>query len=392
MDETTKIFVRRKFAEYYRQAALRLPPELERREWGFVLFDASYPKKTVMRRHRAFATPTALVSYLKKSAPAHVYYSSALYEDPAAEMDEKGWLGADLIFDLDADHIVTEKRSYPEMLNIVKKETLKLLDFLTGDFGFEENVIEVVFSGSRGYHVHVRDESVKRLGSKERREIVDYVTARGMKIEKFLVKAAVAGELGRRQVRREAVILLASEGWGKKLHSGLMSFLEGLAKMDEESALRLLLSIRGIGEKRARELMRVARNGEALKNIRAGNLDQIPRFPKRIWERIIEKERVKYEDRPDEPVTADVKRLIRMPTSLHGKTGFLVKPMTVKELEGFDPLEDAVVFGDEEVRIKITRPANIFLKGATYKVEEGVEKLPVHAAVFLMCAGVAELS
>lgn len=384
MDEATKRFVRRKFAEYYRGAELRLPSELEHREWGFVLFDASYPRKTVMRRHRAFTTSTALVSYLRKNAPAHVYYSSALYERPSAEMDEKGWLGADLIFDLDADHIVDDKRSYPEMLDIVKKETLKLLDFLIGDFGFEEDLIEIVFSGSRGYHVHVRDESVRKLGSKERREIVDYVTARGMKIGRFIVDAVIVDEKGKKRVLK-----LISEGWGSRLLRGLVEFLDRIAEMDDEEAFRSLLSIRGVGEKRAAALMKVIRDAAVMQDIRNGLL---PPHLRPVWEKIIERGRVKYEDHPDEPVTADVKRLIRMPTSLHGKTGFLVKPLSVRELEGFDPLEDAVVFGDDEVRVEIRRPASIFLKSTTYKVEEGTEKLPMYVAIFLMCAGVASLS
>jgi len=384
MDEATKRFVRRKFAEYYKRAELRLPPELERREWGFVLFDASYPRKTVMRRHRAFASGAALVSYLRRNAPAHVYYSAALYERPSAGMDEKGWLGADLIFDLDADHIVEDGKSYPEMLDVVKRETLKLLDFLVGDFGFEEDSIEVVFSGSRGYHVHVQDERVRKLGSKERREIVDYVTARGMKIGRFLVDAVMVDERGRRRVLRPV-----SEGWGSRLLRGLVEFLDGIAGMDEEEAFRSLLSIRGVGERRAAALMKVIRDAAVMRDIRKGLL---PPHLRPVWEEIIERERVKYEDHPDEPVTADVKRLIRMPTSLHGKTGFLVKPLSVRELEGFDPLEDAVVFGDDEVRVEIRRPASIFLKSTTYKVEEGTEKLPMYAAIFLMCAGVASLS
>jgi DNA primase small subunit len=45
-------------------------------------------------------------------------------------MNEKNWLGAELIFDLDADHLPDAPRNYADMLELVKKETFKLMDFL----------------------------------------------------------------------------------------------------------------------------------------------------------------------------------------------------------------------------------------------------------------------
>ena len=49
-------------------------------------------------------------------------------------MAEKGWCGgADLIFDLDADHIV--HGPYDLMLARVKEETEKLIAMLTVEFG-----------------------------------------------------------------------------------------------------------------------------------------------------------------------------------------------------------------------------------------------------------------
>ena len=52
----------------------------------------------------------------------------------------------------------------------------------------------------------------------------------------------------------------------------------------------------------------------------------------------------------DEPVTADIKRLIRVPGSLHGGSGMLVKKLALSELEMFDPLNDAVIFGNRPVK------------------------------------------
>jgi len=60
-----------------------------------------------MLRHKGFRNVDALRSFLKTVVPSDVYYSSAYYERPEEDMRGKGWLGADLIFDIDADHIPT---------------------------------------------------------------------------------------------------------------------------------------------------------------------------------------------------------------------------------------------------------------------------------------------
>ena len=77
-----------------------------------------------------------LIDYIKNLIPSHIYYSSAYYEKPdAATMGEKGWCGADLIFDLDADHIM--RAPYDQMLARVKVETEKLLAMLTEELGMD---------------------------------------------------------------------------------------------------------------------------------------------------------------------------------------------------------------------------------------------------------------
>ena len=156
MNFRTKQYLRKRFGDYYRASKLVLPPELSKREWGFIFFDEL--PEVVMRRHKAFSRENEAFDYIRGMVPAHVYHSAAYYRFPgAATMKEKQWQGADLIFDLDADHLPAKARSYAEMLSNVKTETTKLLDFLLEDFGFPENNISVVFSGGRGYHIHVRD-------------------------------------------------------------------------------------------------------------------------------------------------------------------------------------------------------------------------------------------
>jgi len=104
MSSLSQNFIRDKFADYYKQhsASILPPSSLERREFGFLLLE-----KRAMLRHKGFMDVESLRSSLATIVPSDVYYSSAYYERPEEEMKAKGWLGADLVFDIDADHIQT---------------------------------------------------------------------------------------------------------------------------------------------------------------------------------------------------------------------------------------------------------------------------------------------
>ncbi|MGB2728126.1 MAG: DNA primase catalytic subunit PriS [Halobacteriota archaeon] len=390
MNEQTKRFVRSKFEEYYRRAGIKIPRDLWMREWGFVLLDPYYPAKLVMRRHKSFATKEDLANYLRENAPAHAYYSTAIYKYPAADMANKGWLGADLIFDLDADHVISEaefrKYSYEDLLERVKKETVKLIDFLLDDFGFHEEDIELVFSGSRGYHIHIKTEDVRALGSRERREIVDYLTAEGLDMDRIFVKGKVRTINGR--VGKESTLLKPIGSWGKRLYREAIDFFQKISEVEEDKAVEELRKIKGIGDKRAREIIRIAKDEKQKEEIKRGILS--PDIP--VLEKIRDHLKAKIKDTPDEPVTSDIKRLIRLPTSLHGKSSLEAKPLRMETFKDFDPLKDAVVFGDSPVEISVARSSSITMKGERYNVEEGeIASVPEHVALYFMCRGAAEI-
>ena len=86
----------------------------------------------------------------------------------------------------------------------------------------------------------------------------------------------------------------------------------------------------------------------------------------------------------DEPVTCDVKRLIRLPGSLHGKTGLKVVKITLDELKDFDPLRDAVVFPEDSVQIITKKPVRIQMNGQNFDISEGPQEVPTYLAVFLI--------
>ena len=374
MNPATTEFVRQRFTEYYRNAMLVSPSSLAQREWGLVLFNPGSAEMR-MRRHIALPERTELFDYLRNLVPSHVYYSSAYYEKPdAPTMAEKGWCGADLIFDLDADHIV--KGPYDQMLSRVKEETEKLLAMLTGELGIDPKQIELVFSGGRGYHVHVRDLAFRGWGSAERRELVDYVCGIGV----------------------DPVVLLngsTAPGWSVRFRSALTEYLMWLGTLSEDEAMAHLTALDGVGKESAAGLLK--KREEFISGLR-GEIDPVILKDRVIKAAAHESEgvfRKRLNEKAalaDEPVTTDIKRLIRMPTSLHGGSGMRVQPLEIRNLPDFDPLTDAVVFSSRDVKVDVRFPLAMPMLGSTYQIQKGITTVPEAVAVFLCCRGIAEIA
>jgi DNA primase small subunit len=381
MDERTRAYLRGRFGDHYRRTAVTPPPDANEREWGYVPWTEG-PGDTYIR-HNSLLDLGDLGEFLVRERPRHAYFSAGRYADPSAtSMSGKEWRCSDLIFDLDADHLPSTEPddTYAEMLGKCKGALFRLLDFLEDDFGFEE--LTVVFSGSRGYHVHVRDEEVKQLGSDARREVVDYVRGIGLDPE-GLVRTEMRGGVTARTLQTEG-------GWGRRVHRRLLGFVETLTSMDEAAALARLQELEGVGEGRASTVYgAVQANPEA---IREGNLEAGGPGIRTLVESLVG-ETVTEENAPiDEPVSTDTNRLIRLPGSLHGGSGLAVRRLDRDGLEGFDPLVDAVpkTFRSYDITVEVTDGGPVELDGDSFTLPEQVRTVPESLGVFLMCRGRAE--
>nr|WP_320161628.1 DNA primase catalytic subunit PriS [uncultured Methanoregula sp.] len=376
MNPATSEFLRQRFTEYYRKAFLPAPSSLEQREWGFVLFQSGATEMR-MRRHVGFSSSDELGDYIRNLVPQHTYYSTAYYEKPdAGTMAEKHWLGADLIFDLDADHIV--RGPYDQMLARVKEEVQKLLAMLTDEFGMDPKTLELVFSGGRGYHVHVKDIAFRGWGSAERRELIDYVCGIGID-----PAAMLAGKITQ------------SPGWQKRYREALLETLRWIGSLSEDEALAHLTAIEGIGKGSAETFLKNC--GETANEIEKRPNSMI--FKNRVLQALVSQPDGEFKKRlltraalADEPVTTDTKRLIRMPTSLHGGSGMRVQPLELRDLADFDPLVDAVIFGTRDVRVDLKFAMKMPMLGSTYELQKGITTVPEAVAVFLCCRGMAEIA
>jgi len=406
--EASRDFVYQRFCEYYRDPATVIPSPFSpgQREFAYLLF-----KERFMVRHKRFEGIRPLRSMLSETVPSDVYHSCAYYENPDFDMDKKGWLGADLVFDIDADHIPTKcdkihdeftcakcgfsgKGLIPEVcpaceatkfetktwpcelcINSARDETAKLLDMLENDFGFSLDELHVFFSGHRGYHVHVEDEAIRSLDAMARKEIVDYVTGLGLAI---LDKDAFEKRKKKSAAKR---FNLHNFGWNKRLKLGMQNFLVNATKED----------LKNIGIKNKALL----NNKEtAIKRcITDGRWESINGVSIQTWLKLAEYIHELQSANIDTVVTTDVHRLIRMNGTLHGKTGLKKVEFPAKNLQDFDPFTGAVAFKKGAAKVLVSDAPEFKMGGETLgPFKNQTVELPVAAAVMLICKGRAKVS
>jgi DNA primase small subunit len=406
--EASRDFVYQKFCEYYRDPSTVIPAPilLEQREFGYLLF-----KERFMVRHKSFEKISNLRSVLNQTVPSDVYHSCAYYENPDFDMDKKGWLGADLVFDIDADHIPTscdkihdeftctkcgfsgrgitpeicpaceatkfETKTWPCELCIksAREEAAKLIDMLENDFGFSLDELHVFFSGHRGYHVHVEDEAIRSLDAMARKEIVDYIIGLGIKLFEKKPKKTSADNKFR----------LHDFGWNRRLKMGMKTFLSNAGQEDFVK----------IGFKDKKKLDLIVRKKDTLidRCLDEGYWDGFFGVGDGTWMKMAEYIKDQQSAKIDTVVTTDIHRLIRMNGTLHGKTGLKKVEFPAKNLQDFDPFTGAVAFKKGTVKVLVSDAPEFKLGGETlgpYKNE--TKELPVAAAVMLICKGRAKVA
>lgn len=398
-------------------------------------------------RHVGYRTAADMVKDLAISAPESVYHSAAFYKVPVAtHMHEKEWMGAELVFDIDADHLdlkcsndhdawrcnnpncrktgtgrppdvcpvcgdawycenpkcnkvgsgklpkecpdckskVTQKQYgfstrkwiCDNCLKVAKKHTIRLVDdFLIDDLGFDLDKIQINYSGHRGYHVRVHDPKVFKLDSNARIEIVHYVMGSGFKGERAISQERGANRISNRDF----------PGWNGKVAKAMIEFIQNLngysgkEKWVQTFKDEKLRSIAIDGLQRSTPVLSPKVKGVGLKS----------------WQEIAEKAVEFYGSEIDRPVTHDIHRVIRLIGSLNGKTGFVVSNLTRDELDHFDPFNDAIAFSEGSMKIHFHKGPKVptfRIAGETYGPfsDESLE-LPLGAAVFALCKGVASI-
>ena len=362
MKEETKAWLRTAYREYYFRGAdkVEIPDEVESREFGYIPFGGG------MIRHLSFKSKGEALAEILKQSPSSVYCSNARYEYPTRPIEEKGWLGAELIFDIDATDIPTAcKRSHDlwycekchasgklprpakcakcggptvefhgrceTCLDAAKDHAMRVAGFLTNEFGVGRESILLYFSGNRGYHLHIFDRRFDSLNPAARGEIAEYIRGSGLPPSQTLASS----------LRRRPPGAPQGAGWTRRITCYVDE-----RRQDYSGTLQKLVS-------------------EAISSQRA---------------------------MVDSSVTTDIHRVFRLSGTLHGNTGMMKK--RIESAESFDPQEDPVVLSDRPVRVRVEFYPRFRMKhrdfGPFFKPED--VELPTYAAVSILTRGLGEVA
>jgi len=384
-----------------------MPPRLRTREWMFIPFGGGMPL-----RHKAFESSVELRNFLVQRTPHSAFYSTAYWRHPNAyKMDEKDWLGADLIFDLDGDHLPgVVDSAFDEMLEHIKLQAHRLWnDFLEPEFGFDQKFLQVTFSGHRGYHLHYRDPSLAHLDSEARRELVSHIRGEGIDVS-FALQKWDDESVG---------------GWTERLRQGMNLTLERLDLVREgESvvakpiiaemvdAMHRTAIIKGkhvsrgagVVEKIAELVGDEGRRGRLIEGnlLALGGRRGDSNFYRDALIDILRSDSAIIlggAGETDEVVTVDTRRVIRWPTSLHGKCGLRVTELPLSRLDPdssdtFDPLSETIALsmdGNLLVEVEVEQ-ARTRIGEREYELSRGERlELPEAAAAFVVLKGWARL-
>lgn len=387
MDEREYQFLESTFRRYYYDHAdqIQIPEAVSEREFGYQKF--GFDKGMI--RHLQMRDPSELRVLLLKEMPSDVYCSNSRYQAPALPTAEKGWKGAELIFDIDAkdlelpcreghvlavcaacgsaslaaegakscgvceDQTVMRNKSLPcvKCMDASKKQVRGLIEVLCDDLGVLQEDIHIYFSGNEGFHLHVPHRPFYGLGVRERSDLADYIALKGLMPETMGMRKT--------QPDKKEFANLGEKGWRGRFAKAAF----------------------GSASRRASTVSRLVRQPESTAG--GGGYSE--------FQGIVDEAVSKIGIRIDRGVTTDIHRVFRMPGSINSKSGMQKAPC--KDIQEFDPYVDAVVLsGEGSTAVVADCPVRFKLNGTRfgpYKAEN--VKLPTYAAAYMVCKGFGKI-
>lgn len=389
-----------RFGQYYQHASLWSPPRIKTREWMFIPFGGAPPL-----RHKSFSDVNQVQSFLSQRAMHSCFYSTAYWRRPyELKMADKLWQGADLIFDLDGDHLpgVTD-RDFPGMLEVIQEQAWSLWnDFLEPEFGFSEEHLQVTFSGHRGFHLHYRDPRLFHLDSEARRELVSHIRGEGVDVQGGLARYHDHDAKGWTQRIRDGMDSMI--GTLRAIHQGAEGSRSELRRL--ESALQSLQDREGNTSQRSataiKRLAELMDHDKRVQRLKEGKFELLGNYQSLFLNLLKADASVVLGSagETDEVVTIDVRRQIRWPTSLHGKSGMRVTEFPLRRLDPdgskpYNPLMEAFVLGMDEAHEVEWIVDDAVAQFGERRIESNIgERFRTHesGATFLVLKGWAKLA
>ena len=282
---------------------------IQEREFGF-----DHIGRGPNDRYKVFRTPDLLKRFLKVRTPFAAYCSVAFYDKPRRR---DKWTKAELVFDVDAKDIpirTCECDGVCEIcLNEAREIVCGIIDTLKEDLGLKN--IHIVYSG-RGYHIRVLDDDVTHVNSDVRSQIVKYLVGAEVPENEY--------SLDFEKVSYEHFVIPFGypNVFTKRVKYSILH-------LNEHSNL----------EEVNKKLIR-----DVLKNRHLIEDDNWGLFKNKIgplrYKKVVNGIASMNMSLVDAKVSIDLKRILRLPSSLHSMVS--MKCMEVKNIETFDPFKEAV--------------------------------------------------
>jgi len=282
---------------------------IQEREFGF-----DHVGRGPNDRYKVFRTPELLKRFLKVRTPFAAYCSVAFYDKPRRR---DRWTKAELVFDVDAKDIPIRTCGCEGVCEICLNEAREIVsgivDTLKGDLGL--NSIHIVYSG-RGYHVRVLDDNVMGVDSDVRSQIVKYLVGaevpeneysldyEKVSYEHFVIPFGYPNVFTKRV--KYSILHLNEQTELDEVNKKLLKDILKHRHLIEEDNWGMFKN--KIGPQRYRKVMN---------SIASMNMSIV-----------------------DAKVSIDLKRILRLPSSLHSMVS--MKCTEVKNIETFDPFKEAV--------------------------------------------------
>ncbi|MDD4468016.1 MAG: DNA primase catalytic subunit PriS [Candidatus ainarchaeum sp.] len=369
-------FLKKQFSSFYKNNFVDSVSNVELREFGFGVF-----KRKIANRNLSFFSLKEMNDFLRNESPLFFSYSNSCYKFPSrTPMVSKEWIKADLIYEFDADELGIDVEEIDgvqwflhEHLNEAKKQVFRLIDFLESDFGFLRKDISINFSGKAGYHVHLKSDLIQDLNKKSRIELVDYLTGYGLDYANL---GFYFDTLSCPKPNTKGL-------WSKRILKGIRELFESSEENVSNVLKFSLKKTKGI----------LSKKEVIIDSLDKGLLFPIDEKKKSVlWKNVLDYVVSKEMSPIDRQTSVDLHKIVRVPNTLHGQTGFIAKSIPLDNLKEFDPFKDTIVFGDEPVRIKITKTPRFTLNGEHFgPFENKIEDLPLFVAVYLIGKGCAVL-
>ncbi|MCL2334318.1 MAG: DNA primase catalytic subunit PriS, partial [Candidatus Methanoplasma sp.] len=244
----------------------------------------------------------------------------------------------------------------------------------------------------------IPSQEVLTLGTYERRALVDYITCSGLNIDwvfpfhKVATSQVKTATGTRTNVAKDRLIPDSEAGgWRGRMRVGLMDLVNDVCDLDPKVLRKIYPSI---SASKTATVIKLQEDVKASRKVlfEKNTMATLDRNNQETLVKIMKEDIAPtLTAEVDKPVTPDIKRIIRLPGSIHGKTGLRVTPITRDELTDFDPLQSAVpsAYSDEPVKITLKKGYEFDMKGEHFKLS-GETEVPEFAAIFLVGRRVAD--